>query len=987
MYLKEIKTVGFKSFAEKITIDLDNGISGVVGPNGSGKSNIVDAVRWVLGEQSVKQLRGEGAMSDVIFSGSKSRRAASSASVTLVFDNTDKYLPIDYTEVSIKRCIYKTGENEYYLNNEKCRLKDIQDLLVDTGVSKESFNIISQGDIGVILSNKPEERRIIFEAAANVLKYKKRKDEALRKLDRTHDNMNRVNDIILEIESNLEPLKKQKEDAEVYLENKKKLDEIEVSLIVSEVNDINIDYQENKRNVSKLNEELLQIEANNNLDNSKIEELKLKETKKNEELYKIQSKLVQVTSETESLKGKKDLIVERQKYNSNDIKVHDNVINLKENKLKKENELFGIENEVNILEKKLNDNVLKLEDIDKSFSVVKEEHNLLENELTKNVRLENEIKYKINMLENAIENNSSLPYAVKNVLNNPKLAGIHGVIGNLIEMDPEVDVAISTALGAAANYIVTDDEFVAKEAINYLKINKFGRATFFPLNVIKSREIDNETYRLLKEEDSFVDVASMLVRYSSTYDNIIKNQLGTTIVVKNLDSANYIARKINYKYRIVTLDGELIHIGGSLTGGVQKNTSNIITQKHELEDSKKELNNVIKTLQVLEEKINNGDDKYKSFNENRNRILEERTSIQSNLRFVLTKKEEIKKELNTIKEEISNINSLIDNTLSEEENKIVEEYYEKEKEKQNIETSIGVLKEELNSLKENINTMEMEFKLNNSSYYKKTQELKELEIKVNRQDVKLDNLLNILTEDYSMTFEKAKENYFLDIDPKEARKVVDKCKLEIKKLGEVNVGAIEEYKRISERYEFLTSQKEDLENAENTILQIIKELDDIMKQRFITTFEEISVKFKEVFKKLFGGGDAELKLTNEDDILSTGIEIKALPPGKKLQHISLLSGGEKTLTAISLLFAILETRPVPFCILDEVEAALDEVNVDNFGKFLNEFKKKTQFIVITHKKKTMEYADVLYGITMQESGVSKLVSVKLEDIEKDKELT
>ena len=983
MYLKEIRIVGFKSFAEKITINLDNKISAIVGPNGSGKSNIVDAVRWVLGEQSVKQLRGEGLMSDVIFSGSKSRKASSS--VTFVFDNTDKFLPIDYTEVSIKRCVYKTGENEYYLNNEKCRLKDIQNILVDTGTSKESFNIISQGDIGAILSNKPEERRVVFEATANVIKYRKRKDEALRKLDRTHDNMSRVNDIIYEIEGNLKSLKKQSDDAKKYLENKKKLEDVEVSLIVSEVNEINSTYQMDKKMVSKLSEELIEIESNNNLDNSKIEELKLNETKKREEFYRLQQELINVSSDCENLKGKKDLIIERQKYDSTDVKVHDNLVNLKENKLRKENEIFGIRNDKDVLDKKLKENIIKFENVDKEFNDVKKVRDEKEAFLTKNVRVENELKYKINMISNSLENNSSVPYAVKNVLDNPKLAGIHNVIGNLIETDNIYATAIGVALGAASNYIVTDDEFSAKEAINYLKINKYGRATFFPLNVIKSREIDNATYRLLKEDSSFIDVASMLVRYSSVYDNIIKNQLATTIVVKDLDSANYIARKINYKYRIVTLDGELLHIGGSLTGGITKNNTNIISLKHDLEDSKKELLNITNIVQNTEEEINNIDDKYKTLFENRNSILEERAKIQSNIAFVVQREDSATSELEKIKEEINNINGVMNNTLSEEENRVVEEYYEKEKIRQGIENSVNNLKEELNGISEDINTKETEFKLNNSTYYKKTKELKDLEIKVNRADVKLDNLLNTLTEDYSMTFDKAKENYFLDMDVKEARNLVDKCKLEIKKLGEVNVGAIEEYERISKRYEFLSGQKEDLLKAENTILEIIKELDEIMKEKFINSFNEISVKFKEVFRKLFGGGDAELKLTNPDDILTTGIDIKALPPGKKLQHISLLSGGEKTLTAISLLFAILEVRPVPFCILDEVEAALDEVNVDNFGKFLNEFKDKTQFIVITHKKKTMEYADMLYGITMQESGVSKLVSVKLEDIKEDEE--
>ncbi len=980
MYLKEIRATGFKSFAEKIKLELTSGISGVVGPNGSGKSNVVDAVRWVLGEQSVKQLRGEGAMSDVIFSGSKSRRAASSASVTLVFDNTDKYLPIDYTEVQVKRCIYKTGENEYYLNNEKCRLKDIQDLLVDTGVNKESFNIISQGDIGAILSNKPEERRIIFESAAGTLKYKKRKDEALRKLDRTHDNMNRVNDIILELETNLEPLKKQSEDANKYLENKKKLDEIEVSLIVSEVDEINREYQENKQNVSRLNEEIIKLEAESNVDNSKVVELKLEQTKKNDELYALQNKLTSVSAEAQSLLGKKDLIIERQKYNAEDSKVKENVINLKETILKKENEVFGVKNNISIINRKLDEVNLKLNEKDNLYNSIRKTHDESERKLIEHNRLENETRYKIEMLKNTLENNSGLPYAVKNVLDNPKLAGVHGVIANLIETEKEYSVAISTALGAASNYVVVADEFVAKEAINFLKINKFGRATFFPLNIIKGREIDNATYQLLREEADFVGIASSLVKYESTYDNIIKNQLGTTIVVNNIDAANSIARKINYKYRIVTIDGELLHVGGSLTGGTLKNTSSLITQKHELLDNEKLLKTLVANRASLEMTINEEDSKYKNILEEKNELVSRKTNLETELRYELEKKKTLKQELEKAKEEIKDIENLSNNLLSSEEEKMVSLYYEKEKEKKELEISVRALKAETTELFEEIEKLERDTKVNNQEFYKKQQELKALEIKVNRADVTLDNLLNTLTEDYAMTFEKAKANYFLEMDKEEARKIVDKCKLEIKRLGDVNVGAIEEYKRVSERYEFLSGQKEDLIKAEDTILEIIKELDGIMKEKFIETFDIVKEKFTEVFKKLFGGGSAELKLTNPEDVLQTGIDIKALPPGKTLKHISLLSGGEKTLTAISLLFAILETRPVPFCILDEVEAALDEVNVDNFGKFLNEFKEKTQFIVITHKKKTMEYADVLYGITMQESGVSKLVSVKLEDI-------
>ena len=983
MYLKQIKASGFKSFAEKTVIDLTPGISGVVGPNGSGKSNIVDAVRWVLGEQSVKQLRGEGLMSDVIFSGSKSRKPASMASVTLVFDNQDKYLPVDYTEVSIKRCIYKTGENEYFLNNEKVRLKDIYDLLSDTGINKESFNIISQGDIASILSNKPEERRVIFEAAAGTLKYQKRKEEALRKLDRTHDNMNRINDIILELETNLEPLKKQSIDAKKYLKNKKTLDEIEVSLIVSEVNEINVSYQNNKRLVNELNEEVISLEKNSNVDQTKIEKLKFEQAKKQEELYSIQNELTKVTEQAQSLLGKKDLIIERQKYDAKDSKVHENVVNIKESILRKENEIFNTNNTLEIINKKIAQAQERLSEKQQAFLSIKKAHDENEEKLTNQNRLENETNYKIGILRSSIENNSGLPYAVKCVLENPKLAGIHNVIGNLIETDKEYAVAIGVALSSASNYIVVDDEFSAKEAINYLKINKFGRATFFPLNIIKKREVDNETYRKIVNEADFVGVASSLVRYESVYDNIIKNQLGTTIVVTNLEAANALARKINYRYRIVTLDGELLHIGGSLTGGTLKNTTNIITQKHELEDNIRLLKSLTEKRKILEEKINQNDDKYKYAWEERQKASEEKTNLEISLRYETERQKVLKEELLKLKEEESNINSLINGTLSNEEEKVVEEYYEKEKQKKELEIKMESLKNEVNDFGDSINEMEKENKINNQEYYKKTKELKDLEIEVNRQDVRLDTLLNTLTDDYEMTFEKAKNNYFLDMDVKEAREKVDKCKLEIKKLGEVNIGAIEEYDRVSKRYDFLNNQKKDLENAENTILEIIKELDEIMKEKFLDTFNIIKEKFKEVFKKLFSGGSAELKLTNPDDILTTGIDIKALPPGKTLKHISLLSGGEKTLTAISLLFAILEARPVPFCILDEVEAALDEVNVDNFGKFLGEFKGKTQFIVITHKKKTMEYADVLYGVTMQESGVSKLVSVKLEDIRDD----
>ncbi len=983
MYLKQIKTVGFKSFADKVIIDFDNGISGIVGPNGSGKSNVVDAVRWVLGEQSVKALRGEASMSDVIFSGSKSRKASSSASVTLVFDNTDKYLPIDYSEVEIKRCVYKTGENEYFINNEKCRLKDITDLLIDTGVSKESFNIISQGDIGIILSSKPEDRRIIFDACANVLKYKKRKEEALRKLERTHDNMARINDIILELESSIKPLEKQSRDAKKYLDNKKKLDEIEVSLIVSEVEDINYNYQLNKKNVSKLKQEIVEIESNSNIDNSKIEKMKHDLAKQNEELYTMQSELVKKSSLKEKLDGKRKIILERKKYEKENSKVHDNIVLLNDNLLKIKNDISSIDTNIYSINERLSYINNSINNEEKEFNVLKLKHDKIYSDLLNNNKLENETKYKIEIIRNSLENNELLPYSIKNVINNPKLAGIRGVIANVIKVDSDYDLCITSALSSALNYVICDDEVCAKEAINYLKTNNFSRITFFPINIIKSRKIDDTTSHLLKNEEGFVDIASNLVACDDIYKNIIENQLGTTIVTKNIDYANYIARKINYKYKVVTLDGEVLHIGGSITGGTLKNNNNMIMQKHGLEENLKTIETLIKKREELESIINDYGEGFKLIDDKKNKLLEEKTKYEALLNIEYKRKEELNKKELDLTDEINSLSGVVNDTLEDEEKKVMEDYYNALNEENDLSIKIDSIKTLVNSYNDEINHMEKESKVANTLFYKKNEELKELEILVNRDDVKLDNLLNTLTEDYGMTFEKAKANYFLDIDIKEARNIVDKCKLEIKKLGDVNIGAIEEYERVSKRYEFLNNQKRDLENAEDTILKIIKELDEVMKEKFLNTFNEVKIKFKEVFKKLFGGGNAELKLTDPDSILTTGIDISALPPGKTLKHISLLSGGEKTLTAISLLFAILEVRPVPFCILDEVEAALDEVNVDNFGKFLREFKKKTQFIVITHKKKTMEYADCLYGITMQESGISKLVSVKLEDIKEE----
>lgn len=981
MYLKEIKASGFKSFADTIDIELTNGISGIVGPNGSGKSNVVDAVRWVLGEQSVKQLRGEGAMSDVIFTGSKSRRAASFASVTLVFDNSDKYLNIEYDEVQIKRTIYKTGENEYFINNTKTRLKDILELFMDTGASKESFNIISQGDVANILSGKAEDRRVIFEEASGVLKYKKRKDEALRKLSKTHDNMARVDDIISELNTNMEPLKKQSEDAKIYLEKKEKLENVEIALTVNDIEKYNYEYKYSKEKVSELTLSITKMLSENSSEQAKIETIKNNISKLNSELYLKQQELVKVSANAEKLSGEKAMISERSKYNSEDVKLHDNIISLKEKILKIESQISALNKEIEseksnnkVIGEKLNNTEIKLSEIEKN----KENLNSKLNQKLREITAQ---KHRREVLMNSLENNSSLPYSVKNVLNNPKLTGIHGVLGKLLEFEEKYSEALEVSLMSSVSHIVCDNEEDAKEAVRYLKNNNLGRATFLPISVIKPRSIDSESYETIKSMNGFVDIASNLVRYDTKYRNIVLSLLGTIVVVDNIDNANLISKKLKNRYKVVTMTGEVVNIGGSITGGSLKKSS-ILSERYELENVIKDIDVLDSEIKEIENKINEVDDNYTNLELEKNSII---ISVNSNSEILKNKYnvlDDLTNEKSTLMTELSNNQNIVNNVVTNEEEKILNEYYKEIEKRDELNIEINQIHKKIELENEDLINNESSLKNNNQEYNKAQEELKSHEIKVNRLDVKIDNLLNILTNDYSISYEKAKEKYILEIDSDEARSIVSTLKREIKSLGDVNVGAIEEYDRVKERYEFLNKQKEDLTNAENVLLEIITEMDDIMKDKFSSTFNKIKEAFNETFRKLFNGGKAELKLTDPSNILETGIDIIALPPGKKLQHISLLSGGEKTLTAIALLFSILKVRPVPFCILDEVEAALDEVNVDNFGKYLKEFKGDTQFIIITHKKKTMEYADVLYGITMQESGVSKLVSVKLEELNK-----
>ena len=979
MYLKEIQASGFKSFADKISIALDNNITCIVGPNGSGKSNVVDAVRWVLGEQSVKSLRGDGSMSDVIFSGSKSRNALNVASVCLVFDNSDGYLKVPYTEVSVKRRVYRSGENEYFLNGEKCRLKDITDLFMDSGIGKESFNIISQGEVQKILSNSPYERRIIFEEAASVLKYKKRKEEAIRKLDRTKNNLERVEDIIHELELQLEPLKEQSKKAREYIETKEQLEQVEVALLAYEIEILNTEYQQAKAKLETLNNEIITLSSGTSGSDAEIGQKKVQQLHLETEISDLQKELLFLTREEEKLNGEKKMLQERSKYQANDQRVHEAIAALRENRLKLGNEISILTEEVSFDQENLANKNKELNEISQQLNQNKKKVEETEKEIAFKKRDNYELENKIQVLENFIESRGNLSNSVKAVLNNPRLNGVHDCIGNLIDCDLKFATALDIALGGSKQFLVVDNENVAKDAINYLKENRLGRATFFPLNVIRGRYVDQETENLLRVEMGYIDVLANLVNYDSKYKEIVYNQLGNVLVAIDIDSANRISRKIHSRYKIVTLEGEVIHVGGSMTGGNTPTSRNMMSDKYELERLQR---SKIENQQVIEELEHTRTEQENLVKQVEEKLYKEQTALlleKDAINHKLERLNQLREQREQVESELHSLDAVVDSSISKEEDRIMSAFYEAQKKKEETQILVTRKNREKEQLKSEIEELEAQNKVTNSNLNKKQTEVRELEVKFSRMDVKLDYNLNTLSEEYSLTFEKAKENYQLEIPLEEARKQVADYKNTLKKIGMVNIESIAEFDRVNERFQFLDHQRNDLVNAQETLLEIIDEMDEVMKEEFKKTFDQIEKEFEVVFRQLFNGGKATLKLTNPDNLLESGVEIIASPPGKKLTTISLLSGGEKTLTAISLLFAILNIRTVPFCLFDEVEAALDEANVDNFGTYLDHYKNKTQFLLITHKKKTMEYAKTLYGITMQESGVSKLVSVKLEN--------
>ena len=1184
MYLKRLELQGFKSFADKTILEFKPGITSVIGPNGSGKSNISDAIRWVLGEQSMKSLRGAKS-EDIIFAGTQSRKSLGFAEVSIVIDNSDAKLPIEYSEVTVTRKLYRNGETGYFINKTPCRLKDILELFMDTGIGKDGYSIIGQGKIHEILSNKSEDRRHIFEEAAGIVKYRTRKQESEKKMEQTKLNLLRINDILTEIEGNIEPLKAQSEKAKQYLNLREELKNIEVGLFVYNINT----YKEKLEQIIK-DEEIMT--AQRNTENEKLTSIQSLKDSLKQELDEITTQIEQMqnigfesTNKIEKINSEIGISKERIQNNiANKERLESEIQELKtrigelqeeekqrqekkanlfQNKEKFEEELKQKETELAKLTKTLSDKELEIEakkqkietNTDKKYEVLADINtqeanyeNLEKRKKTLKIELENIISeldstrdnkqelskkfYEIQSKRNIVSNNlqqettekescmnkikdfeeeiNKLNYqmnmkdarhkflletekekegyikSVKELLldcdkNSQLKKGMHGVLANLISVNKEYELAIEMCLGQALQNVVTETEEDAKKLVEHLRNNNLGRASFLPISSIRGKRIENVISNGMK---GVIGIASDLVKCDKKYTQIVLNLLGRTVVVEDMNIGISLAKMNNYSFRIVTLKGDVISSSGSITGGsVATKTVNILGRSREIEELEKEIKKLSKkieeiTLQKqkylesiteviekvagLEKELQDieivyaaENQKMVSIEENiykleqrRDKLKEEELSINKQKEESIKQKEEKEQEVEKLNSEIKSlseeveqfatvnkdnqkyiddlnfditnlkisVSSFIESEASIEEfverirqeilnnnnnienknntlNQAIKENAELQTKIDNLNSEIEQIKAEVNNSSENIEKLKQLRTEKNELLDKKEEEitnqfsilegLKEQIVKMDFKKTKLEQdieqLINTLWDEYEITPNNAGE-YKKPNNIAQAQKEVSSIREKIKDLGSINIDSIEEYKKISERYDFMCEQRLDLENTVAKLRKVISEMTQTMEQQFKEKFEIINKNFNEVFIELSGGGKAELILTDEDNVLECGIDIRVQPTGKKLQNMMLLSGGEKAFTAIALLFAILKINPAPFCILDEIEAALDDVNVYRFAEYLKKFSQASQFLVITHRKGTMEVADTVYGVTMEENGISKLLSMKLSSI-------
>ncbi|MEG2801505.1 MAG: chromosome segregation protein SMC [Longicatena sp.] len=966
MFLKRIELQGFKSFADKSIITFDSDVIGIVGPNGCGKSNINDAIRWVLGEQSVKSLRGTN-MSDVIFSGSTGRKAVNMAEVTLVFDNTRHLLNVAFDEVEVTRRLHRqSGEAEYFINKAPCRLKDIVSLVMDTGLGRDSLSIISQGNISAFADAKPEERRALFEEAAGVAKYKKRKNESLSKLNRTQENLARLEDIIIELERQVNPLKRQAKKAETYLEKRNQLEVIEVSVLVDEIEKLTNKIDILKKKAFDLDTQKVMHETTIQVEDNKSNELRNEMFQLDREINKLQEDYAKLTDETRTLEARKIEMDEKRKYA---MEFATNVEKAKALKTMMEEAHYEFV-----------DREKRLKDLDTNMALAKEQIQATDNDVASCTQENEQASSLLNHLENrkaVLENLAKQPFnhqqAVKTIMDaKTSLDGIEGVVSQLFTPLTNYETAISNALGGALYHIVTRDEASARHAISYLKKNQSGRATFLPLSVMKPRTLSKE-HRLLSENCvGFLGVASEFVENDEHFNDLRDSLFGNVILVDNLVNANEIAKVLRFQYKIVTLEGDIVNKGGSMTGGKGRNNATPLTIQ-------KELQQVLQSLSGQTMKVEGLKNQLYALQNKKEKIASEFVKLQissAQLEPIVQAKWSKYEHLRADYEQIAPSEDLGDSALLEDDlivqlssvHSRIDEMSSLMKSKRERRVKAGSetqrKEQQIREIRRDLNILQ--------------NEQREVEVSQAKCETKLESSLERLSTTYEMTFEFAQQQK-IDTDMQDAREKVVILRQEINALGNVNLDAPEEYKEVSERFTFLTNQRDDLNQARDKIMEAIDEMDGIMSTQFKEMFDKINAELNDVFRSLFGGGKARLFLVDPEDILNTGIDIDVQPPGKNVQNIRLFSGGEKSLIAICVLFSILKARVMPLCIFDEVEAALDQANVERFAKYIGQFRGESQFIVVTHRPGTMAQCDSLYGVTMQQNGVSQLLKVKLQD--------
>ena len=1183
MYLKKIEIHGFKSFANKIVLDFHEGITGIVGPNGSGKSNVADAVRWVLGEQSAKQLRG-GNMQDVIFAGTQIRKPQGFAYVAITLDNSDHSLDISYEEVTVSRRIYRSGESEYMINGSACRLKDISELFFDTGIGKDGYSIIGQGQVEKILSGKAEDRRELFDEAAGITKYKRRKLLAEKKLENERENLLRVKDILSELSRQVGPLEEQSKTAREYLKLREELRNHDINIFVKEtdklrndslkiseqelianedleglnkeleelnkryeeldkaateldveidrvkgdinnsslkisdfegkvalyteqvsnnkqndknielrLNTISVDIERKNADILRYREDIKSLSEKQKSQNAEIEKLEEEVKSKNVFIADVESNISESKSEIlKSLNEKSSILTRNQKYETliEQIRIRKSeaaqkIIDIKTNEAGLRSDFDKESQKLSALKLEEGKKQVKLDEVLKQIGEKASEISTLDSNVSKLQKEYQHYNAKLESLKNIAEKYEGYGNSVKKIMENNNLSskGVHGVIADIIKTEKKYELAIETALGGRIQNIVTDTEDIAKSLIDYLKKNKFGRATFIPLTAVKeSKDIKDVP---ILNEDGVLGTASKLVSADRIYSPLVSNLLGRIIVVSDIEKAVVIAKKYKYEYRLVTLEGDLFNTGGSISGGAYKNTSNLLGRKRELEEletsikstlkeeeklrleletqskkyeelkkSRNELNNALHEMQVevsaLSVSVDAYEKKLKDSNRATSEFMEERTRLEEEEAALSKEKLELIKEL----ENIQNIHKKIETDVSEAESGI--ETYRLERDEllqklSDLRLSISSTGQSISFNNENVERLKLEIqrleeeklrlykeKEENKDLLSKRQEdissskfkidelklqiaalqeeelkyakLKSEQIKKQKEafakkdelsksisgleketyrlatqkekiEERLAQLSNYMWQEYEITLSTAKEQFekpeSSGLSLAEVQRIILDIKKKIKELGDINVHSIEEYQEVADRYELMKTQYEDIISAEASLIEIIENLDELMRKQFSEKFVEINEQFNKVFVELFGGGAGVLELEEDVDLLEAGISIISQPPGKKLQNMMQLSGGEKALTAISLLFAIQNLKPSPFALLDEIEAALDDSNVDRFASYLHKLSNRTQFIVITHRRGTMVSADRLYGITMQEKGISTLVSVNL----------